>query len=99
MLRGPVNIGNPREFTILEFAHLIRKFYAPKAKIVFKALPKDDPKQRRPDISLARKELEWDPKVPLEQGIKLTMDWFAKRSDAPSLTLPTRGRETIVEGL
>ncbi len=75
-LPGPVNIGNPREFTILEFASLIKKLYNPKAKIVFKPLPQDDPKQRRPDITLARQKLGWEPKVPLEQGIKLTMDWF-----------------------
>ncbi len=74
---GPINIGNPREFTILQFAQMIRKFYNPKAKIVFQGLPKDDPKQRKPDITLARKKLKWEPKVPLEKGIKLTMEWFA----------------------
>ena len=73
---GPVNIGNPREFTILEFAHLIQKFYNPKAKIVYEPLPKDDPKQRKPDITLARKELGWEPKVRLEDGIQKTMDYF-----------------------
>lgn len=77
-LQGPVNVGNPREFTILEFAYLVRKFYNPTAKIEFKPLPKDDPQQRRPDITLARRELGWEPKVPLEQGIRLTMDWFKK---------------------
>jgi len=77
-ISGPVNIGNPREFTILEFAELIRKKYNPKAKIVFKPLPQDDPKQRKPDITLARKELNWEPTVPLEDGIARTMDWFAK---------------------
>jgi dTDP-glucose 4,6-dehydratase len=76
-MTGPVNIGNPREFTILEFARLIRKKYNPKARIVFRPLPVDDPKQRRPDISLARKELGWEPKVDLEDGIGRTMDWFA----------------------
>ncbi len=78
-IQGPVNIGNPREFTILEFADLIRKKYHPKAKIVFHPLPQDDPKQRRPDISMARRELGWEPKVPLEQGIERTMKWFAAR--------------------
>ncbi len=73
---GPMNIGNPREFTILEFAQLIRKIYDPSAKIIFKDLPKDDPKQRRPDISFAKKELGWEPKIRLEEGIKLTMEWF-----------------------
>jgi len=76
-ISGPVNIGNPREFTILEFAQLIREKYDPKAKIVFKPLPTDDPKQRKPDISLARKELGWEPKVSLEEGIGRTMEYFA----------------------
>ena len=75
-LQGPVNVGNPREFTILEFAHLIRKFYNPTAKIVFEPLPKDDPQQRKPDITLARRDLGWEPKVPLEKGIRTTMEWF-----------------------
>jgi dTDP-glucose 4,6-dehydratase len=77
-LTGPVNIGNPREFTIREFADLVMKVNKSKAKIVYEPLPKDDPKQRRPDITLARKELGWEPKIELEEGIKLTMDWFAK---------------------
>ncbi len=75
---GPVNIGNPREFSIMAFARLIQKTYNPKAKIVFRSLPKDDPQQRCPDISFARRNIGWVPKIPLEQGIKLTMDWFAK---------------------
>ena len=78
-LQGPVNIGNPREFTILQFAHLVRKFYNSRAKIVFMPLPKDDPRQRRPDITLARKQLGWEPKVPLEKGIRTTMEWFRSR--------------------
>lgn len=75
-LTGPINIGNPREFTILQFAKLIQQAYDPSAKIIFKDLPKDDPKQRRPDIGLAKKELGWEPRIPLEDGIRLTMDWF-----------------------
>ncbi len=71
------NVGNPREFTILEFANLVRKKYNPKAKIVYQPLPQDDPKQRRPDITMARNELKWEPKVNLEEGIGLTMDYFA----------------------
>ncbi len=77
-LRGPVNIGNPREFTILEFARLVKKIYNPQAKIIFLALPKDDPRQRCPNIRLARQKLNWEPKIPLKQGIKMTMEWFAK---------------------
>ena len=75
---GPVNIGNPHEFTILEFARMVIRLSNTQSKIVFKPLPVDDPKQRRPDISLAKKELKWSPKVPLEQGLKKTMDWFSK---------------------
>ena len=77
-ISGPVNIGNPKEFTILEFAKLIQKKYNPKAKIIYKSLPVDDPKQRKPEISMARKELKWEPKVNLEDGIGRTMSWFAK---------------------
>jgi len=77
-ISGPVNIGNPREFTILEFAKLIQKKYNPKAKIIYHPLPQDDPKQRKPNIALARKELNWEPKVELEDGIGRTMDYFAK---------------------
>ena len=77
-IAGPVNMGNPKEFTILEFAQLIRRKYDPKAKIIYQPLPQDDPKQRRPDISLARKELGWKPKVDLEEGISRTMNWFAR---------------------
>ncbi len=76
---GPMNIGNPREFTILQFAQLIKKIYNPKAKLVYKPLPQDDPKQRRPDISLAKKELSWEPKIRLEEGIRYTMEYFAQR--------------------
>lgn len=75
-ITGPVNIGNPREFTIREFANVVIKTHGGKAKLIYKPLPKDDPKQRKPDISLARKELKWEPQVPLEQGIQWTMDWF-----------------------
>ena len=84
-ISGPVNIGNPREFTIMEFAQLIRKKYNPKAKIIYHPLPVDDPKQRKPDISLARKELGWEPKVPLEDGIGRTMKWFSENLTKPPL--------------
>jgi dTDP-glucose 4,6-dehydratase len=76
-MTGPVNIGNPREFTIREFADLVMKVHGKKAKIIYEPLPKDDPKQRRPDITLARKELKWEPKINLEEGIKRTMGWFS----------------------
>lgn len=73
---GPVNLGNPGEFTMLELAEQVLKLTKSKSKIVHKALPADDPKQRRPDITLAKKYLKWEPKVPLAQGLKLTIDYF-----------------------
>lgn len=79
-ITGPVNIGNPREFTIKEFANLVIKTHGGKAKLIYEPLPKDDPKQRKPDITLARTKLGWQPKVPLEKGIQLTMDWFRSNS-------------------
>ncbi len=77
---GPVNIGNPDEFTILEFARMVIRLTGTKSRIVYKPLPTDDPKQRRPDITLARKALQWDPKVPLEEGLKETYAWFKEQS-------------------
>ncbi|MDX1952142.1 MAG: UDP-glucuronic acid decarboxylase family protein [Verrucomicrobiota bacterium] len=72
----PVNIGNPREMTMIEFAEAIRAATGAKNKIVFKPLPQDDPKQRRPDISRAKALLKWEPKVPLEEGLKKTIEYF-----------------------
>jgi nucleoside-diphosphate-sugar epimerase len=71
-----VNIGNPEEHTILEFAEIILKMTGSSSNIVFKELPVDDPKQRRPDITKARKLLDWEPKVSLEQGLKETIKYF-----------------------
>jgi UDP-glucuronate decarboxylase len=73
---GPVNIGNPGEFTMLELAELVLKKVGGKSKIVYKDLPADDPRQRQPDITLARKYLKWEPKVPLEEGIEKTIGYF-----------------------
>lgn len=72
----PVNIGNPEEHTILEFAKIILSMIGNGSKIVFKELPVDDPKQRRPDITKARYILEWEPKVSLEAGLKETIKYF-----------------------
>jgi UDP-glucuronate decarboxylase len=77
-LTGPINLGNPSEFTILELAEKVIKLTNSKSKINFKPLPKDDPKQRKPDISLAKKELQWEPKVSLEDGLKETIEYFKK---------------------
>lgn len=73
---GPVNIGNPAEITIKQFAEEIIKLTGTSQKIVYKPLPKDDPKQRQPDISLARKLLNWEPKISRAEGLKLTYDYF-----------------------
>lgn len=72
----PVNLGNPHEFTILEFAEQVKKLIPTKSEIQFKALPEDDPKQRKPDITLASQKLNWSPQVQLAQGLKLTLDYF-----------------------
>ena len=77
---GPVNLGNPGEFTMLELAELTLKLVGGKSKIVHKVLPSDDPKQRQPDISLAKKYLGgWEPKVPLEEGLQRTIAYFKTR--------------------
>jgi dTDP-glucose 4,6-dehydratase len=72
----PVNLGNPVEFTILELAKIINRLTGAKARIDFKPLPEDDPRQRRPDIGLLRKMLKWEPKVKLEEGLRETISWF-----------------------
>jgi dTDP-glucose 4,6-dehydratase len=72
----PINLGNPQEMRIIDFAYLIKELTNSKSKVVFKPLPQDDPKQRRPDITKAKKLLKWHPKVPLEKGLKLTIEYF-----------------------
>jgi dTDP-glucose 4,6-dehydratase len=74
--RYPVNLGNPSEMTILEFAERIRRMTGSQPEIVFQPLPEDDPKQRRPDIGKARALLGWEPRVPLEEGLRLTVEYF-----------------------
>lgn len=73
---GPVNIGNPGEFTMLELAELVLKIVGGKSKLVFQPLPQDDPKQRQPDITLAKEKLGWAPVVRLEDGLKETVSYF-----------------------
>jgi dTDP-glucose 4,6-dehydratase len=72
----PVNIGNPVEMTMLQFAEEIIRATGSRSKIIFKPLPQDDPKQRRPDITKAKKILKWEPKVPLAQGLVKTIEYF-----------------------
>ena len=73
---GPVNIGNPVEFTMIELAELVLRLTGSKSKLIFKELPQDDPKQRKPDISLASSSFDWQPKVALEDGLAETISYF-----------------------
>lgn len=73
---GPVNLGNPREFTIKDLAEKVLELTGSESKIVYKKLPEDDPRQRRPDISLAKKALKWQPKAGLEEGLRKTIEYF-----------------------
>jgi dTDP-glucose 4,6-dehydratase len=75
----PVNIGNPREITILEFAERIRALTGARGELIFRPLPQDDPKRRRPDISKAKDLLKWEPKVALEKGLQITLEYFQKK--------------------
>jgi dTDP-glucose 4,6-dehydratase len=80
----PVNIGNPHEITILEFAERVRALVGSKVPIVFRPLPQDDPKQRCPDIAKARRILNWEPKINLEEGLKKTYEYFRKKVAEPA---------------
>ena len=77
--RYPVNLGNPQEMTILEFAQQISKLTNTSSRIIHLPLPEDDPRQRQPDISKARRVLGWEPKVPLEEGLKRTTEYFRQK--------------------
>ena len=76
----PVNLGNPHEFTVLRFAQIVKKLTGSQSPLKFEPLPEDDPKRRRPNISRAKRLLRWQPKVQLEQGLKLTIDSFRKKT-------------------
>ena len=75
---GPMNLGNPNEFTMLELAELTLELTNSKSKIIYQELPTDDPKQRQPDISLAKDKINWEPKVQLKEGLKKTIEYFEK---------------------
>ena len=79
---GPINLGNPDEYTILELAQAVQKQINPDAQIQFEPLPSDDPRRRRPDISKAKTLLNWEPTVPLQEGLKLTIEDFRDRMNA-----------------
>ena len=79
---GPLNLGNPKEFTMLELAELVKTITGSKSRLVFQSLPQDDPRQRKPDIKLAKERLDWDPKVSLNKGLEITIEYFKnKRSE------------------
>ena len=73
---GPVNLGSPSEFTMCQLAELIIEMTGSKSKLTTEPLPQDDPKQRRPDITLAQERLEWEPGIPLREGLKATIEYF-----------------------
>ncbi|MFO7896815.1 MAG: hypothetical protein R6U84_07780 [Candidatus Cloacimonadales bacterium] len=75
---GPINIGNPGEFTIRQLAERVRERINPELELICKPLPADDPLQRQPVIDLARAELGWEPKVSLDEGLEPTIAWFSK---------------------
>jgi UDP-glucuronate decarboxylase len=81
---GPVNLGNPGEFTMLELANKVIKMTDSKSSIEFKELPQDDPRKRKPDISLAKMSLNWEPNIDLDTGLRKTIDYFS------SLGLPNQ---------
>ena len=77
-LKGPLNLGNPYEVTIKKLAKIIIRLVSSSAKIVYKDLPNDDPKRRKPDITLAKKELAWEPKINIEEGLMRTIGYFKR---------------------
>jgi UDP-glucuronate decarboxylase len=80
-ITGPINIGNPSEFTMIELAELVIKLTSSRSKLKFKSLPEDDPRQRQPNISLAKSKLNWSPKVSLEEGLNKTITYFKNLLD------------------
>ena len=86
---GPVNTGNPNEFTILELAEKVIEITGSKSKIIFKDLPVDDPMQRKPDNTLAREKLDWEPQIQLEQGLEKTIAFFRSLASRASSLIPS----------
>jgi UDP-glucuronate decarboxylase len=82
---GPINLGNPREFTMLALAEKVISITGSKSKIIHQDLPQDDPKQRKPDISLANQVLNWSPRVELDEGLTLTVSDFKQRMQSLDL--------------
>jgi len=94
---GPINLGNPVEFTMLELAQVVIELTGSRSAIEFKPLPIDDPKQRQPDITKARQLLGWEPKVNREEGLKITYDYFKSLSVDEWKKLPKEFVKTIAQ--
>jgi UDP-glucuronate decarboxylase len=86
-ITGPVNIGNPAEFRIIDLAKEILRMTGSRSPIVFTPLPSDDPKQRKPDISQAKQILGWEPKIPLQEGLQATIGYFQEKMSTPTTVL------------
>lgn len=86
---GPVNLGNPKEFTMKQFAEYIKKLTNAESEIQFLPKTQDDPSKRKPDISLAKKELDWEPRVPVEDGLSKTIEYFQSVLDEAGEIIPT----------
>jgi len=91
---GPINLGNPVEFTILELAELIIKLTGSRSQLVFSALPADDPRQRQPDITRAKKILDWSPTIQLREGLKETISYFEQLLSGRKRLTPTRAHSS-----
>ena len=85
---GPINMGNPGEYTIKELAELVIEITGSKSQLVYRPLPQDDPTRRQPDITLAKKHFDWEPKIALREGLEKTIDWF-KTIDPEQYRPPT----------
>jgi dTDP-glucose 4,6-dehydratase len=92
----PVNIGNPSEITVLELARMTRDLCGSRSEIVFEPLPVDDPRRRRPDISVARELLGWEPRVPLEEGLTRTIAWWRSSDEDPDRPLGDAGNGGVL---
>jgi UDP-glucuronate decarboxylase len=88
-ITGPINLGNPEEFTMIQLAQVVREMTGTNSEIRFEPLPKDDPVRRRPDITLAKELLGWEPTVPLREGLRLTIDYFERLLNEQKSALPT----------
>ncbi len=88
-ITGPINLGNPEEFTMIQLADLVREMTGTRSEIRFESLPKDDPVRRRPDITLAKQILGWEPTVPLREGLRLTIDYFERLLSGRKASQPT----------